>query len=281
MWGIADFSQIRSSIVPSFQGLLRFLTFPVLFDTTTYLTRASDFTSNADTQFATISFWFNISTASTGDGTGMIIYSNSSDQPIESTVSIQRSAGGRFLIDLQNSTAFITPAFSASLGSTATNVYTSTNGGIWHHLMFSITSSGATVHSYIDGVSVTQSSTTINNVTIDYTRTDHLFAGARSSVKTSTSGGGSVAGLLDVNIANFYFNTQSYLDLSQSSNRLLFRTQSGGPADMGSSGATPTASSPMIYLTGPASIFQNNVGYGGAFSAAAGAILNSTTAPSG
>ena len=272
-WGIADFSQIRSSIVPSFQGLLRFLTFPALFDATTYLTRASDFTSNANTNFFLCSFWFNISSNSSGAGVSKIIYVNSSDFGTEGTVSVVFSgASGRISVNGFNSTAFV-PVFSAQLGTTAANSFSSVSNLGWHNVLVSVSATGSRFYAYIDNVAVTPTSTTVTALTIDYTRTEHQFGSGTSSGKS--------LGLVNIDIAQFYLNTQSYLDLSQSSNRLLFRTQSGGPADMGASGATPTASSPMIYLTGPASIWNNNVGYGGAFTVAAGALTNSTTVPSG
>jgi len=59
------------------------------------------------------------------------------------------------------------------------------------------------------------------------------------------------------------WHDSTYIDLSVESNRRKWIDASGKPVDLGSDGSTPTASSPLVYMTGNATAFPTNHGSGG------------------
>lgn len=89
-------------------------------------------------------------------------------------------------------------------------------------------------------------------------------------------GNGYVSGLTGhdmhgYDMAEFYLNTDEWIDISVGSNVEKFRTAGGVPASLGGTGATPTGSTPTVYLSIPASFgaasdFLVNRGKGGNFS---------------
>lgn len=71
--------------------------------------------------------------------------------------------------------------------------------------------------------------------------------------------------LVNADLAEFWWDT-SFLDLSVSANLAKFRNPvTGKPMRLGSDGSAPTGSQPAVYLSGPASQFHINKGYGGNF----------------
>lgn len=83
---------------------------------------------------------------------------------------------------------------------------------------------------------------------------------------------------LDGALSEIWFDT-SFIDFSVAGNRALF-ISGGVPISLGSTGQTPTGSSPLLYLKNPASTFYTNSGTGGNFSVSGGLSIASTS-PSG
>jgi hypothetical protein len=76
-------------------------------------------------------------------------------------------------------------------------------------------------------------------------------------------------------VSDTWFDT-TYIDFTNSSNRLKFVTSSGGPEDLGSDGSTPTGSAPDFFLSGPAASYGTNLG-SGPTTTAQGSVTNFTT----
>ena len=62
--------------------------------------------------------------------------------------------------------------------------------------------------------------------------------------------------------------------MGTTSNRRKFINADLTPVDLGANGQTPTGTSPTIYMTGTPTEFLNNLGTGGNFSVAQGALVD-------
>ena len=84
-------------------------------------------------------------------------------------------------------------------------------------------------------------------------------------------------------LSELYFAPGQYLDIGQSTNRALFRTALGTPADLGQNGEYPTGSTPLAYMGlrkgSSLEAFVQNRGSGGAFTFT-GSPTRSTASPS-
>jgi hypothetical protein len=124
---------------------------------------------------------------------------------------------------------------------------------------------------YIDGADDT-GATTNSNANSDYTHTN-CSLGARIDTNNKFNG----------DLAEFYFNIAASLDITQESNRTLFRTASGKPVNLGTTGELPTGSAPINYFHldkgESAANFATNRGTGGNFTIT-GALTTSATSPS-
>jgi hypothetical protein len=150
-------------------------------------------------------------------------------------------------------------------------VGTFTASATWHHVISSwnLASVGAR-HIYVDGVSdVAQ--TTFVDANIDYTLADWSIGG-------DADGTDKMNGVL----AEVWFNP-TYLDITDSANRLKFRTSIGKPANLGADGSTPLGSQPLVYqrIAAGAAVttFATNLGTGGNFSIT-GTLTVGSTSPS-
>ena len=154
-------------------------------------------------------------------------------------------------------------AFGVSSSPTS---YTTADG--WIHILFSWdTSIGPNREQlFVNGISVGDTGGASNSVDIDYTMPDWSIGGA-------ISGSNKFPG----DIAEFYFNTVTSLDLDTSTNieKFIF---DGKPVDLGANGQTPTGSSPTIYLKGGGATFNTNLGSGGDFTVN-GSLTDSADSP--
>lgn len=149
----------------------------------------------------------------------------------------------------------------------STTTYTA--GATWHNMMASWDMGNTTGHLYIDGVNVLDTATDLfTNDDIDYTHA------------TCSVGALSGAAFYNGCLADLYFNTTQYLDLSVATNRARFRTTNGKPADLGPQGAQPTGTRPILYLRGPAASINTNLGSGGDFTVNNGPLTTCSTTPS-
>jgi 6-phosphogluconolactonase (cycloisomerase 2 family) len=164
------------------------------------------------------------------------------------------TANCRFQIDLTtghqlhirgNSSGGAQPG-TTRMEMTGSTAITDTN---WHHALISFdgadttgcttTVSTGNCKIYLDGVAETVTvNTTFANIDIDFTRTGY-------SLGTFQGGTNGFFG----DLADFYFNMGTYLDLSQSANREKFRASNGYPVELGSNGAQPTGTVPEIFFS--------------------------------
>ena len=227
----------------------------VLFDgTNDYLTRGGDWTGSSDTKTFIVSFWLKIEG---GGGTTRRILDDTTsfnlveiDSSDKIRIKLQNVITGTIL-DIKSTTSF-------------------TADGLWHHFMSSGDMAAGTAYLYRDGVEDKTTTTAPVNFSADWTRTEH-------SVGATTVGGS----LLNVDMAEFYFNIATSLDLSVSTNRDKFYN-AGRPVSLGADGSTPTGSQPLVYLKhvpgAAATDFGTNLGSGGGMTIT-GTLTEVTDAP--
>jgi hypothetical protein len=145
--------------------------------------------------------------------------------------------------------------------------------GAWNHVILSVdVADTAKRHVYVNDVSAQGSWIAYADVAMDFTLTDIFFA--RTIAGTE---------LLDGDIAEFYYAPGQYIDLSLVSNRRKFRSASGKPVHLGSTGSVPTGTAPAVYFhldDGEAvANFATNRGTGGNFTIT-GTLATGSTSPS-
>lgn len=221
----------------------------VLFDgANTYLRRTADLTDISDGKEGTISFWFKLTSLTSG----YIVYQNS----------------GRFRVDYNSSTGAVRVLARGTTGTTILSIATTSSTfatGTWYHFLASWNMAG-NKYIYISN-SADLATTTFTNSTIDYT-TGGLYIGSSDTVSDLFAG----------SLAELWFDP-SYLDISDSNNRALF-ISSNKPVSLGSTGELPTGSQPLLYLNGNAANIEINAGTGGNFSTN-GLFSNASNSPSG
>lgn len=171
----------------------------------------------------------------------------------------------------------------------------------WHHVIISWTTAGALTTTQIafDGVYLGQSqvnwSSAIMNYSsgapprLNYDGTGYYIDGNQYFLNTAINffgidNGDSTATGVAMDVAEGYFNTAEYLDLSDSSNIALFIDSGGAPVDLGSDGSNPTGTAPYAFFhiadtsTTP-SDFETNLGSGGSVSLLGDALTMASTGP--
>lgn len=228
------------------------------FDGASRLYRATDFTGNADSATGIFSCWVRF------DG-----------NPFLMEVIADRNASALQEFIIYTNANRIT-LFASDGGSNSMNVsgtVTSLTTGAWYHWLLSWnTASGAQV--YLNDVSEAPSVSITAPFNIDYAKTTEWAVGAAPNGGASVNGG----------IAEVYFAPGQYLDFSIISNRRKFISAGGRPVYMGSDGAWPTGTAPLVYLHladgETASNFATNNGTGGNFSVV-GTLTTYGSSPSG
>jgi len=216
-----------------------------------YMTTSS-LTGIANGQKGILSTWLKLR----GVGAYQIVFETMDDQSI--TMYFQPS--GYLFVQLTNSAG--TPIVSW----TGHNVF-STSGGL-SHVAMSWDTTVSRAQAYTDGLVDVNAPTVVSGGIINY-----AYGAVEMGGRTSAS---SMPFIGD--IGDFYFNTAETMDLSVPANLAKFIDSSGNPVNLGTNGATPTGSVPLIFLSGPSSTFANNLGSGGAFSLT-GSISNGSTKP--
>ena len=215
----------------------------VVFDgTNDYMQRGADLTGNADGKKGLVSVWFRLNGG------------NDAAQRIFAT------EGGIFYFDRAASNKITVVGYTAAivqvLGLTSTASYTA--GSSLIHLLAAWDLATATGQMYVNGADDLAGGSTLTNLDIDYTRTDHAFG--------SSNGGSSKC---NMDIAEAYVNLAETLDISNAANRAKFRTASGTSANLGTDGSTPTGIAPIVYFKhapgAAATDFATNRGGGGNF----------------
>ena len=223
-----------------------------------FLSRSSDLVGNADSKLFSGSLWFAKISSSTGEG---YIYQPS-------------TGGGWVKIDPTNPTYVTISILTKDISAINLNWSVATTGIVgastWNHLAFSIDlASTLNRYVYLNDVLISSDSqfTVYTNSAIDFTKPNH-------TIGTSSTGGMNAHYLSDLWLA-----FGQYIDLSQSSNRRLFISSGLAAANLGSSGATPTGTSPIIYLSGASSSWEINKGSGGDFVEVGGSLADAPTDP--
>jgi hypothetical protein len=144
-------------------------------------------------------------------------------------------------------------------------------GSTWYHLLASWDLASAAGHLYVNDVADLQTPT-LTNDTIDYTK---------SQVSVGATFGGSL--LLNGALSEVYFAPGQYLDFSLVHNRRKFISASGKPVHLGTTGALPTGTAPLVYqhLDDAEAVanFATNRGTGGDFTIT-GTLETGSTSPS-
>ena len=203
----------------------------VSFDgTNDYLKRTSDMTGNADGKTWTFSAW---------------VYNTGVSQNIYSTYQSRFQVicqGNYFTISAKSTTE---DAMFASYPNAPLNT--------WNHILISCNQASTSQrHIYINGVAHTTFNTYVNG-NIDFTETQHYIGAANSNHINKLKG----------RLAHVYLD-KTYRDLSVTSNRRLFITADGKPADSD----TLSALNPIMYMPLiDAATAGSNSGTGGDFTA--------------
>lgn len=156
-----------------------------------------------------------------------------------------------------------------SSGSQVLNMRTSTSAvnysdGQWHHVVFSFDNAAGNHHIYINGVDALDFSNAPSPDAIDFfTSTQDFDFGFN----------------LEADLADFWLDFGTYIDLSDANNRALF--YSAGPVDLGTNGQLPTGTSPEFFFSGDAASWNTNRGTAGGLAYFSGALTNSTENPGG
>lgn len=217
------------------------------------MARGAGLTNAADGKKGTLSFWFRVDG---GDGAAQVIMEDETSQGIF----VARQADNTIFISGRNSAGTLI----LTMGTTATF----TTDASWHHLFASWDLAATTGHLYIDGVSDI-ALTTFTDDTIDYTRSDFFCGHSGSKINMA--------------LAEVYFNQAEYLNPAIPANLRRFRSGSGKPAFLGTTGQIPTGTAPIIYFhldDGEAvANFATNRGTGGNFTIT-GTLETGSTSPS-
>lgn len=218
-----------------------------------YLELGSDYAGNADGKVGTISVWYK---ANGGDGNVRQVVDLGGLGGLQHHIAGSTNA---LIIDLYTS-GVVNILRMASSAVAA--------GSGWKHFLASWDLAAGATHLYLNDVSDKTLLTGPTNQTIDYTRTQHRV-GARAGGNNK----------IHADLADLWFSPSTYIDLSVEANRRKFISAAGKPVDLGPTGALPTGTAPIIFLSGPASAWHTNKGTGGGFTLN-GALAAAGSSPS-
>jgi len=240
-WLLEGGVNIAAGTDSSYTEPTSYIPVPVTFDgTNDYLTRGAALTGEADGKNAILAFWIK---RNGNAGSKQNVFGNYNGY-MESYFHTDNT----FNLLLHN------PG-----GTKITHIKTSAIlvDNNWHHIMASV--NGTTQHLYLDGVSDSTSSHNVDDV-IDFTKGGGDYWAIGSNAE------GSGAAKLHADIADMIFD-DTYLDLSNSSNRAKFISATGEPVDPGSDASTAIAAGrPLVYMNQNAlASWHTNSGTGGGY----------------
>ena len=225
--------------------------------TNDYMTRGAGLTGAADSKSGILSCWIRL------DGTDSALQGILYSEATPVTFIFARQADNTFRISGANTAGTLI----LLLVTTGTYLASST----WLHVLASWNLATAAGNLYINDVS-DLAAPTLTDDTIDYTRTDWWIG--------SATGGSSRS---DSCLAEPYFAPGQYLDFSLVHNRRKFISASGKPVHLGTTGALPTGTAPLVYqhLADAEAVanFATNRGTGGDFTIT-GTLDTGSTSPS-
>jgi len=153
------------------------------------------------------------------------------------------------------------------LSMSSTGTYTA--GASWIHILAAWNLAAGTCLLYVNDTDVKAGGATCINDTIDYTVASPTYRIGADAVASAKWNGC---------MSEVWFSN-TFIDISNASNRLLFRTAGGKPANLGSDGSTPVGAQPPLYLKTASPNAETNSGSGGNFTET-GAIDACSTSPS-
>ena len=208
------------------------------FNGSSWLTRNSDLTGNADSKLGIVSAW-----VKSNVDTGTHVWFGTHG----STVVLFRDAAGHYNYILRNDAGDI-----AEGGSTTT--FSAASG--WHHILMAWdTAANPVIQLYIDDtLESTAKKRAAASQLVDYTRTQHQL--------------GAVSGTQRWNgcMGQVYINFAETMDLTVTANRRKFISATGKPVDLGIDGSVPTGTRPIVFFKDPVASIETNSGSGGTFS---------------
>lgn len=216
--------------------------------------RDGSLTSVIDTKKMILSYWIKLAG---GDGISYHAFYGGSAQP-----KFERASNNKFFFYHKNA------ANQFILNLNTSNTYLSQSAH--YHVLMSVDLTPSPVaHIYIDDVSDYVQTTLTSNATFDHTKLDYAIGGIPTGVGAELNGC----------LADFYWNTEEYLDFSIEANRRLFIDASGNPVSLGADGSLPTGNQPAVFCTGPLANWKDNAGYGGSFTEYGGTLAECSSNP--
>ncbi len=130
---------------------------------------------------------------------------------------------------------------------------TALNNTDWNHVLFSFDlSDPAKRHIYINDVDSFASAPVYADTNLNLAPMTNFRVGGRDAANIDPQ-----------TIADFWLESDLYLDLSNVDNRRKFISVNRTPVDLGSNGQSPTGASPDIFLSGATGSWHTNKGTGG------------------
>ncbi len=207
-----------------------------------YISLATSLNNIDDSQKLTLSFWAKYPDAATGH---LISLSDGFNQRLQ----IFYNSNNTYTVGTYDSAGTFVAGWN-------TNSCEASLDGVWRHIIFSFDTTGKTAYSYCND-QLMGSYTTSSNLFVD-------FAGGSKSFFLGRRPGGS-PNAAESQIADFWMETDYYLDLSVEANRRKFIDANGYPVYLGENGERVTGQAPDIFLSGDTANWHTNKGTGGGF----------------
>lgn len=247
---------LRINELSGFGGDAGYKANAVNFDGSTYLTKTTDLSGNADNKLLTVSFWVKTQT-NTLNQTVYSATSGSLDQIIRLDTSNDTV---ELLFDNSSGTLILDASISHVIEDFG-----------WFHILISLDlSDTGKRYAYINDASKSPTWNTYTNDTIDHTKTTHLI---------STTNSGAASNSVFGDVADLWIDW-SYLDISTEANRRKFISAAGKPVDLGADGSKTTGVTPIMFFSGSTADWHTNKGDGGGF-VENGTLTTASTTPSG
>mgnify|MGYP001562463854 FL=1 len=230
--------------------------------TNDYMLRGGGLTGAADSKSGILSTWIRLDG---GDASTLrILGSSVTAGTAADRWRSSRLSTNKFLIAGTNA------AGVAILQMISTTSYTA--AATWLHFLVSWDLATAAAHLYVNGTADLAGGSTLTDDTLDYTVGDWGVGG-------DSNAGSKMNGCL----TELYFAPGQFLDFSSATNRAKFRTSLGTPMYLGTDGALPTGTAPLVYqrMAAGAAVttFATNRASGGDFTIT-GTLDLASTSPS-
>lgn len=209
----------------------------VTFDGNDWLSHTSS-TGFTDGKQATVSYWIRWNSWSGAQfvfGFGDVSY-------VQSGIHSYFVSDGRMRVGFRNSSNTYISRFDTPTGTFSLNT--------WYHILCSVDLATNSKHVYINDATASGTWSDYSNDNIDFTKSYYKIG------RASNDSSPYLYSPITADLANFYLD-DSYIDISNATNRRKFISASGTPVDAGTDGSTPTGSQPLIYIKGDAATWNS------------------------